>query len=80
VATKHVSSALADSLRDAIDADRVRVLDVFVEPTASARQQEIRGAEGKRYAEGQLMQPDDVAAMVMGALALPLRTITEANQ
>jgi NADP-dependent 3-hydroxy acid dehydrogenase YdfG len=34
-------------------------------------QEAVREAEGKPYAPADLIQPDDVAALVLGALALP---------
>jgi NADP-dependent 3-hydroxy acid dehydrogenase YdfG len=70
-ATKHALRAVADSLRDEVNADGVRVLSVFLGRTATPMQASIHAAEGKPYAPERLVQPDDVAAIVLGALSLP---------
>jgi len=70
-ATKHALKALADSLREEVNADGVRVLSVFLGRTASAMQQYVHQVEGKPYHPDRLVQPDDVAAMIIHALSLP---------
>jgi NADP-dependent 3-hydroxy acid dehydrogenase YdfG len=70
-ATKHALKALADALREEVNADGVRVLSVFLGRTASSMQQYVHEAEGRRYAPDRLVQPDDVAAMIVHALCLP---------
>jgi NADP-dependent 3-hydroxy acid dehydrogenase YdfG len=70
-ATKHALRALADSLRDEVNADGVRVLSVFLGRTATPMQASIHAAEGKPYAPDRLVQPDDVAAVILSALSLP---------
>lgn len=70
-ATKHALRGLADALRDEVNERGIRVLTVYVGRTATPMQAAIHAAEGKRYVPGRLLQPDDVAAMVMAALALP---------
>ena len=70
-ATKHALRAIADSLRDEVNPDGVRVLSVFLGRTASPMQSEIHRIEGKSYKPEHLMQPNDVASVVVNALMLP---------
>jgi NADP-dependent 3-hydroxy acid dehydrogenase YdfG len=70
-ATKHALRALADSLRDEVNSDGIRVLSVFLGRTASRMQSAVHRYEGRPYNESKLLQPDDVAAVVMNALELP---------
>lgn len=70
-ATKHALRALADSLRDEVNPYGVRVLSVFLGRTATPMQAKIHEAEAKEYRPERLLQPGDVAAIIIGALALP---------
>ena len=70
-ATKHALKAVADSLREEVNADGVRVLSLFLGRTASAMQEFVHDVEGKPYRPDRLIQPDDVAAMILHALNLP---------
>jgi NADP-dependent 3-hydroxy acid dehydrogenase YdfG len=70
-ATKHALKAIADSLRDEVNADGVRVLSVFLGRTATPMQLAIHAMEGKAYRPELLLQPEDVAAVVINALGLP---------
>jgi NADP-dependent 3-hydroxy acid dehydrogenase YdfG len=70
-ATKHALKALADSLRDEVNAAGVRVLSVFPGRTATELQASIFELEGRDYAPETLLQPEDVAATVVSALTLP---------
>ena len=70
-ATKHALKAIADSLREEVNADGLRVLSVFPGRTASPMQAAIHEMEGKAYRPECLMQPQDVAAVVINALNLP---------
>jgi NADP-dependent 3-hydroxy acid dehydrogenase YdfG len=70
-ATKHALKAIADSLRAEINADGIRVLTVFLGRTASDMQQRIHASGGKPYRPELLLQPDDVASVVLHALNLP---------
>jgi short-subunit dehydrogenase len=70
-ATKHGLKALADSLRDEENRYGVRVLSVFCGRTNSPMQRAITGWEGKEFLPEYLMQPEDVAASLLQALALP---------
>jgi NADP-dependent 3-hydroxy acid dehydrogenase YdfG len=70
-ATKHALRAMTDSLRDEVNPDGVRVLSVFLGRTASPMQAAIHHVEGRAYDPDRLVQPQDVAAMVISALSLP---------
>jgi NADP-dependent 3-hydroxy acid dehydrogenase YdfG len=70
-ATKHALKAIADSLRDEVNASGVRVLSVFPGRTATPTMERLYESEKKSYDAGLLLQPDDIAAAVVGALTLP---------
>ena len=70
-ATKHALKALADSFREEVNVERLRVLSVYLGRTASPMQALIHAMEGKAYHPEYLLQPSDVAAVVLNALCLP---------
>jgi NADP-dependent 3-hydroxy acid dehydrogenase YdfG len=70
-ATQHALRAVADSLREEINPDGVRVVSVYPGRTATPRQAKIHSIEGKAYAPERLMQPEEVASVVLTALTLP---------
>jgi NADP-dependent 3-hydroxy acid dehydrogenase YdfG len=70
-ATQHAFKALADTLRDEINADGVRVLSVFPGRTATPRIAALHSKEGRAYEPELLLQPEDVADVVTNALSLP---------
>lgn len=70
-ATQHALRAIADSLREEINPQGVRVVTVYPGRTATPRQAKIHEIEGKSYAPERLMQPGDVASVVVNALTLP---------
>jgi NADP-dependent 3-hydroxy acid dehydrogenase YdfG len=70
-ATKHALRAVADSLRAEVNAGGIRVLSVFLGRTATPMQAAIYEMEGRRYRPELLLQPEDVTAVVLNALALP---------
>jgi NADP-dependent 3-hydroxy acid dehydrogenase YdfG len=70
-ATKHALKALADSLREEVNCDGVRVLSVYCGRTATQMQQELTAAEQRPYRPDRLMQPADVARITIAALGLP---------
>jgi NADP-dependent 3-hydroxy acid dehydrogenase YdfG len=70
-ATKHALKAIADSLREEVNADGLRVLSVFLGRTASPMQARVHEMEGRAYHPERLVQPEDVAAVVINALSLP---------
>lgn len=70
-ALQAATRSLGESIRDEINPDGVRLLTVFPGSTAGARQQALHRSAGVEYREEFLMQPDDVARMVLAALRLP---------
>jgi NADP-dependent 3-hydroxy acid dehydrogenase YdfG len=62
---------MADSLRDEVNADGIRVLSVYPGRTATPRMAALFEKEGKTYRPELLMQPGDIASMVAHTLALP---------
>jgi|SRR5579883_1649061 len=72
-ATQHGLTALADALRLELSKDGVRVLSLHLGRTATPRQERIFAAEGRPYQPERLIQPEDVATIVVAALRLPHR-------
>ena len=70
-ATKHAIKAIADSLRDEVNGDGVRVVSIFLGRTATERQRAIFAAEGRPYRPENLIQLADVASLVLFLLQLP---------
>lgn len=68
--SKHALKALADSLRGEMNQHGVRVLSVYLGRTASEMQERIYQLEGRRYRPELLLQPDDIASVVVNALSL----------
>ena len=70
-ATQHAMKAVADSLRDELNTSGVRVMSIFLGRTATERQRAIFAAEGRPYPPERLIQPADVAELVLFLLRLP---------
>lgn len=70
-ATQHARKALADSLRDEVNPDGVRVLSVYPGRTATPLQERIFAIEAREYRPELLLQPEDVASMIVHCLRLP---------
>jgi NADP-dependent 3-hydroxy acid dehydrogenase YdfG len=70
-ATKSGLRTLVSSIRDHVNGYGIRVLSVFPGRTASRMQQAIHDFERRRYQPASLLQPEDVAAAIAAALALP---------
>ncbi|HET7539701.1 MAG TPA: SDR family NAD(P)-dependent oxidoreductase [Polyangiaceae bacterium] len=70
-ATKHALKALADALRDEVNASGIRVLSVFPGRTATALMVERYALDGRAYHPELLLQPEDIASMVLASLGLP---------
>lgn len=70
-ASKAALKAIADSLRQEVNADGVRVLSIFPGRTATTMQEVIYRNEGRTYEPGKLLQPEDVAAAVVDSMRLP---------
>ena len=73
-ATKHALRALADSLREEMNADGTRVTSIFPGRTATPMQADIVRGEHGAYHPERLIQPADIAASVCAVLNLP-RTV-----
>ena len=71
-ASKHALKALADSLREEVNSRDVRVLSMYLGRAATPMQQALLQQEGKPYVPEKLLQPEDVAAMVIHSLMLPM--------
>lgn len=70
-ATKSALRALADSLRQEVNTFGVRVLTVFPGRTASKMQEDVRRMDGRLLDPRYLIQPQDIADIVVNALELP---------
>ena len=69
-ASKHALRSLAGSIRDHVNPYGIRVVSVFPGRTATAMQEAVHRFEGRRYAAAELVQADDVADLIVGALTL----------
>jgi short-subunit dehydrogenase len=77
-ATKHGLRAFADSLRQEVNAHGVRVLTIYPGRTATPMQESVHAHEGRPYRPEALMRPNDVATMVLAALAIgPTAEVTD---
>jgi NADP-dependent 3-hydroxy acid dehydrogenase YdfG len=70
-ATQHALKALADSLRQEVNTDGIRVLSVYPGRTATARMESLYEIEGRKYQPELLLQAEDIAQVVMASLQLP---------
>lgn len=70
-ATKHALKGLADSLREEVNPDGLRVTTVYVGRTATPMQARLHRWEGRRYDPGTLLQPSDVASVVLSVIGMP---------
>jgi NADP-dependent 3-hydroxy acid dehydrogenase YdfG len=70
-ATQHALKAIADSLRQELNPDGVRVLSIYPGRTATPRTESVHKIENKTYQPELLLQPHDIAAVVLNALELP---------
>jgi NADP-dependent 3-hydroxy acid dehydrogenase YdfG len=70
-ATQHALRAVANGFREELNVHGIRVLNMFLGRTATPRIAALYERDGKPYPADLLMQPEDVAAMALSALALP---------
>jgi NAD(P)-dependent dehydrogenase (short-subunit alcohol dehydrogenase family) len=70
-ATKHALRAIADSLREEVNPKGIRVLTLYLGRTATPMQEAIYRQEGRAFHPELLLQPEDVASVVVQALTLP---------
>lgn len=69
-ATHHALRAITDTLRHEVNEDGIRVLSVFPGRTATSRQERLYRSEGRTYRPELLLQPEDVATMIVASLTL----------
>jgi NADP-dependent 3-hydroxy acid dehydrogenase YdfG len=78
--TKHALTALADSFREEVNAEGLRVSSVYIGSTASPMQAKIHAMKGRVYHPEHLLQPSDVASVVLNVLCLPRNAeVTDIN-
>ena len=70
-ATQHALKAIADSLRQEVNADGMRILSIFPGRTATPRMKALYELEGRAYRPELLLQAEDIAQVVLDALLLP---------
>jgi NADP-dependent 3-hydroxy acid dehydrogenase YdfG len=70
-ASQHAVRAFADALRAEVNADGIRVTVVHPGRTATTRQERIYETEARAYHPELLMQPEDVAMVVVAIVSLP---------
>jgi NADP-dependent 3-hydroxy acid dehydrogenase YdfG len=70
-ATQHAMKAVADSLREEVNPEGIRVLTVYPGRTATPRQERLHQHEGRAYRPEALLQAEDIASIVVHSLALP---------
>ena len=70
-ATKHALRGLADALRAEVNQDGIRVMSLFLGRTATPMQEMVHAHEGRSYRPERLVQPSDVAQVVVSLLSLP---------
>lgn len=69
--TQHALKAITDSLRGEVNSYGVRVLSVYPGRTATPRQEALYAKSRKEYRPELLLQPADIASVVINALTLP---------
>jgi NAD(P)-dependent dehydrogenase (short-subunit alcohol dehydrogenase family) len=72
-ATKHALKAIADSLREEVNSKGIRVLTAYLGRTATPMQEALCRQERQAYQPDILLQPEDVASVVLHTLLLPPR-------
>ena len=70
-AVHHGLKAIADSLREEVNPSGIRILSVYPGRTATPLQKRIYEQEGKHYRPETLLQPEDIASVVINSLVLP---------
>jgi short-subunit dehydrogenase len=76
--SKYALKGLADSLREEINADGIRVTSIYPGKTASDMQKRLYHESNKPYEPEKLLQPEDIAITIENMLQLPMTAeITE---
>jgi NADP-dependent 3-hydroxy acid dehydrogenase YdfG len=77
-ATQHALRAMADALRAEVNPHGIRVLAVYPGRVATPRQEKLYAKSGSEYKPEALLQPEDIASVVLNAVLLPRRAeVTE---
>jgi len=77
-ASQHALRAFTDALRAEVNPDGIRVLSVYPGRVATPRQEKLYEKYGSEYKPEVLLQPEDIAAVVVNAMLLPQRAeVTE---
>jgi NADP-dependent 3-hydroxy acid dehydrogenase YdfG len=69
--TKHALKAITDSLRQEVNACGIRVLSIYPGRTATRTIKALYEREGQPYRPELLLQPEDIAKVVVSMLQLP---------
>jgi len=70
-AIEHALRALTDSIRAEVNGDGIRVLSVYPGRTATSLQAALYAKAGAEYRPELLLQPEDIASVVLNAITLP---------
>jgi NADP-dependent 3-hydroxy acid dehydrogenase YdfG len=70
-AIEHALRALTDTIRAEVNGDGIRVLSVYPGRTATSRQAALYAKAGTQYRPELLLQPEDIASVVLNAITLP---------
>ena len=70
-ATQHALKALADAVRAEVNIDGIRVLSVYPGRVATPAQELLYKNQNTPYQPELLLQPEDIASIVLSALTLP---------
>jgi short-subunit dehydrogenase len=70
--SKFALRALTDCLRQEVNGDGIKVLSVFPGRTASKMQEWVHHLEQRAFDPGSLIQPEDIAQIVVKSLELPV--------
>ena len=69
--TKSALRSLAEGIRSHVNPSGIRVLSVFPGRTATPMQAAVSSFENRRYEPAELLQPEDVAEIIVASLGLP---------
>lgn len=70
-ATQHALRGITNALRAEVNPDGIRVLSVHPGRAATPRQEKLYKNQGADYRPELLLQPEDIASVVLNALSLP---------
>ena len=70
-ASKHAMKGFADTLREEVNPDGIRVTSFYPGKTATEMQQKLYKDNQREYQPDKLIQPDDIARAVINVLTMP---------